>query len=110
MALAVFALAFIGLAAALDAGIGAGLVARDSSRLRHELENRFAYCLADPPKPNQKRVIEAKENHGVRSEESLEPFEAKNAKGEPLGGLWTLKIKIVQDGMESEAETLIYMP
>jgi len=111
LAMAVFALAFMGLAAALDAGIGAGIAARDSERVRRELENRLAFCMASPPKPGEKRVIEAKDNRGVRVQESLEAYEAKNMDNEPLAGLWTLKIVVEEPGgMQGEADTLLYIP
>lgn len=110
LALAVFVLAFGGLLAALDSALGAGLEARNVSRLRHELESRLAYCMVDPPGPGQKRVVEAKANRGFRVEESLEPFQAENANREVLDGLWTLDIQISIDGETARAQTLLYRP
>ncbi len=110
IALGIFALAFMGLALALDSAISAGLEARSTSRMRAELDNRLAYSMAQPPDPGVPRVIAAKENRGVEVEETLEPFLAKNREEEDLPGLWLLKIKVTMDDSEQTAETLLYNP
>lgn len=110
IALGIFALAFMGLALSLDSAITAGLEARSISRMRAEMDNRLAFCLAQPPDPGIPRVIEAKENRGVAVEESLEPFLAQNREDEDLPGLWLLKIKVGMDGAEDTSETLLYIP
>jgi hypothetical protein len=110
IALGIFALAFMGLALSLDSAITAGLEARGISRMRAEMDNRLAFCLAQPPDPGVPRVIEAKENRGVKVEETLEPFIAQNREEEELPGLWLLKIKVGMDGAEQMAETLLYIP
>ncbi len=110
IALGIFALAFMGLALALDSAITAGLEARSTSRMRAELDNRLAFSMAQPPDPGVARVIEAKENRGVAVEETLEPFLAKNREEEDLPGLWLLKIKVGMDDSEQTAETVLYIP
>ncbi len=110
IALGIFALAFMGLALALDAAISAGLESRSLSRMRAEMDNRLAFCLAQPPNPGVARVIDAKENRGVAVEETLEPFLSRNREDEELQGIWLLKIKVGMDDDEQTAETLLYIP
>jgi len=103
----VFALAFGGLALALDSSIGAGVEARNVARMRRELESRIAFCMAVPPDPGTRRVIEAKDNRGVRVEEMFEPYLVKTAEGIELQDLWNLTIKVEADGLQAEAETVV---
>jgi hypothetical protein len=110
IALGIFALAFMGLALSLDSAITAGLEARSISRMRAEMDNRLAFCLAQPPDPGVTRKVEAKDNRGVSVEETLEPFLAQNREEEQLPGLWLLKIKVGMDDAGQTAETLLYIP
>lgn len=110
VALAVFMLAFGGLSLALEAALGGGIEAREAARTRRELESRLAFCLANPPEPGFPRKIEARENRGIKVIEQLEPWEVKNKGGEPLAGLYVLKIETAIDGRRDSAETVIYRP
>lgn len=110
IALAVFMLAVAGLAAALDTALQAALDVRERNQFRSMLESRLAYCQADPPQAGSPRVIEADKNHGVRIEESVEPYRAKNAQGSELAGLTKLTIKIRTGTRSDSAEILINQP
>lgn len=110
VALGIFALAFVGLAIALDAGIGAGIEARGSARLRRELDNRLSYCLVDPPLEGQARIIEARDNRGIRVEERLERHEVTDTNGSPLNDFFKLTIQTEVDGVKSSADTILYQP
>ena len=107
IALAVFMLAVVGIATALDVGLGAVLEVRESGQCRSALESRLAYCQADPPQPGPPRVIEADKNHGIRVEERLEPFPATNSKGAELTGLMKLTITTKSVNRTDTAEILM---
>jgi type II secretory pathway pseudopilin PulG len=112
IALGVFAIAVTGLAIALDSAVQAAFEARERALARIMLESRLSAAMSDPPL-NGRRVIEARDNNGVRVEETLDVFEAKTTNGTPVPGLW--KLKITADagrgnaGRET-AEILIYKP
>ena len=112
VALGVFAIAVTGLAAALDSAVQAAFEARERALARIMLESRLSAAMSDPPL-NGKRVIEARDNNGVRVEETLGVFEAKTTNGALVPGLWKLKI-IADAGRGNEgretAEILIYKP
>lgn len=108
IAMGVFALAFIGLAIALESAISAGIETRNMARMRTELESRLAYCQSIPPPPGSDRKIAAKDNHGITIEENLKPFLIKNEEGEELQNLWLLTIKAEANGITETAETVIY--
>ncbi len=112
IALGVFAIAVTGLASALDSAVQAAFEARGRALARNILESRLAAAMSDPPL-NGKRVLEARENHGVRVEETMEVFEAKTTNGTLVPGLWKLKITaelgLAKSGRET-AEILIYKP
>lgn len=111
MALGVFAMAVTGLALALDSAVGAAFEARSRALARTALESRLAVAMADPP--NGRRVIEARDNQGVRVEETLDPFEAQTTNGVAITGLWKLKITAEFDksaGGKESADILIYRP
>ncbi|GAB4179141.1 MAG: hypothetical protein Fur0032_19780 [Terrimicrobiaceae bacterium] len=110
VALGIFALAFVGLAIALDAAIGAGIEAREVARLRRELDNRLSYCLVDPPLEGQPRIIDARENRGIRVEERLERHEVADTNGSPLNGFFKLTIQTEVNGVKSTADTILYQP
>ncbi len=112
VALGVFAIAVTGLAIALDSAVMAAFEARQSALARVMLESRLAAAMSDPPL-NGKRVIDARDNNGVKVEESMEKFEARTTNGVELSGLW--KLKIVADWGNREqgrasAEILLYRP
>jgi len=107
IALAVFMLAVTGIALALQNGLQAQLEIRRSMLCRTELESRLAYCMANPPPPGAPRVIDAHDHHGIRVEESVTPFTAKNAKGVEITGLQRLVIKTKSADTTDSAEILI---
>jgi type II secretory pathway pseudopilin PulG len=110
IALAVFMLAVAGIAKAIDTALQAALEARQRTQCRQQLESRLAYCLADPPPEGSPRVIPGEKNNGVRVEESLAPFAAKNAKGQDLQGMKKLRI-VTKSGTQGDtAEILLNRP
>lgn len=110
IALGVFAIAVIGLAVALDSAVQAAFEARGRAFARMQLESRLSACLADPPVQG-KRVIEARDNHGVRVEETMEPYEAKTTNGDLVPGLWKLKILADWGAKKTEtADIILYRP
>jgi Tfp pilus assembly protein PilV len=106
IALAVFMLAVVGIAKALDTALDAALEARQRTQCRHQLESRLAYCLAAPPQEGSPRILSAEQNNGVRVEESLAPYAAKNAKGRDLQGLKILRI-VTKSGSQTESAEII---
>jgi len=110
IALAVFMLAVVGIAKAIDSALQGGIEARRRTQCRQQLESRLSYCLADPPLTGQPRVIEANDNHGVRVEETLEPYAAQNAKGQEIPGLKKLVIKTKAGNQSDSADILLNHP
>ena len=110
IALAVFMLAVTGLAVALDTALQAALEVRQRSFCRAELESRLAYCQANPPPPGTPRILEASRNQGVRVEESLAPYEAKNGSGLEVIGLKKLTITTKSGTQSDRAEILLNLP
>jgi len=113
IALGVFAIAVTGLAIALETAVESALEARERSLARMQLESRLALSMADPP-ISGRRIIEARDNNGIRVEETLVPYEAKTIKGTVAPGLWKLNIVIdlgkkAGKGKET-AEILLYRP
>jgi len=113
IAMGVFAIAVVSLAMALQTSVQAALDARQASLSRMQLESRLSIAMADPP-TNGRRVIEARDNNGIRIEETLEPYEAKTTNGVLVPGLWKLKITAGtgERGTKDKdtAEILIYKP
>jgi len=113
IAMGVFAIAVVSLAMALQTSVQAALDARQASFSRMQLESRLSIAMADPP-TNGRRVIEARDNNGIRIEETLEPYEAKTTNGVLVPGLWKLKITAGtgERGTKDKdtAEILIYKP
>lgn len=107
IALAVFMLAVAGIAAALQTALQSQIEIRRRMLCREELESRLAFCMADPPPPGAPRVLDARENHGVRVEESVTPFQAKNAKGAEITGIQKLLIRTRSEDTTDSAEILI---
>lgn len=111
VALGVFVIAVTGLAMALESAVQAAFEARGRALARVVLESRLAVAMADPP--NGRRVIEARDNNGIRVEETLDPFPAQTTNGTPITGLWTLKITADLDkdgGGKESAEILLFKP
>jgi prepilin-type N-terminal cleavage/methylation domain-containing protein len=110
IALGVFAIAVMGLALALESTVQSAFEARDRSFAREQLDSRLAYCLANPP-TDGKRVVEARDNNGVRIEETLVAQEIKTTNNTVLPGMWKLTIVANwgERGKES-ADILLYRP
>ena len=112
IALGVFAIAVTGLAMALDSAVQAAFEARERALSRIVLESRLSAAMSDPP-VNGRRVIEARDNNGIRVEETMDVFEAKTTNGTPVTGIWKLKITADfgrgKKGQET-AEILLYKP
>ena len=112
IALGVFAIAVTGLAIALDSAVMAAFEARERALARFAMESRLSACMSDPPLSGR-RVIEARDNNGVRVEEEMEKFEIRTTNGTPLSGLWKIKISADwgrQDQRKESAEILLYKP
>ena len=112
VALGVFAIAVTGLAIALDSAVVAAFEARERALARMVLESRLSAVLSDPPLGGS-RVIEARDNNGVRVEETMEKFEAKTTNGVPVTGLWKLRVIADwgrRDKSKETAEILLFRP
>ena len=112
IALGVFAIAVTGLAIALDSAVMAAFEARERALARIVLESRLSAAMSDPP-ANGHRTIEARDNNGVRVEETLDPFEAKTTNGTLVTGLWKLKVTADwgrPDRSKETAEILLFKP
>lgn len=106
LALAVFAVAVVGLITALNTAMEAALEVRHSSLLRQELESRIAYRQAIPL-DGEKFVLEAKDNHGIRIEETLLPYSVKNKDGVDLQNIKKLTITAKMDRQSDSASILV---
>ena len=109
IALAVFALAITGLAMALQSIVQTALEARQRAFCRLELESRLAYNMVDPPLSGD-RTFEAKENHGFHIVESATPENLQDGEGNPITGIYRLKITSKSGNITDAVETLIYHP
>ncbi len=112
IAMGVFAIAVTGLAIALDSAVMAAFEARERALARMVLESRLSAVLCDPPLTGS-RVIEARENNGIRVEETMEQFEAKTTNGAPVTGLWKVKVSADwgrRDKSKETAEILLFRP
>lgn len=107
IALGIFMLAVTGLVAALDSALRTALDVRKRQECRAELESRVAYCMALPPQQGTPRVIDAQANHGVKVVETLEPWQAKDAKGNDIPGLGKLTIRVTCGDQNDSAEMII---
>lgn len=110
IALAVFMLAVTGLAIALDTALQAAIEVRQRFLCRTELESRLAYCLANPPPEGTPRILDAAGNHGVRVEETLAAFPARNRAGAEIPGLKKLTIITKSGSQADQAEILLQKP
>ena len=112
IALGVFSIAVTGLAIALDSAVVAAFEARERALARVVLESRLSAVLSDPPLGGS-RVIEARDNNGVRVEETMEKFEARTTNGVPVTGLWKLRVIADwgrRDKSKETAEILLFRP
>jgi type II secretion system protein I len=112
VALGVFAIAVTGLAIALDSAVMAAFEARERALARIVLESRLSAAMSDPP-ANGRRTIEARDNNGIRVEETMDPFEAKTTNGTLVAGLWKLKVTADwgrRDRSKETAEILLFKP
>lgn len=106
IALGVFAIAVTGLITALNTAMQAALEVRERSLLRAELESQLALRLGIPL-DKEKLVIEAKDNHGVRVEETLVPYPLKNKDGEDLPNIKKLTITATLNQQSDTASILV---
>jgi hypothetical protein len=90
----------------------AALAARDRSLCRQALESRLAFSLANPPpEGNEKRILRAEENGGIRVEESLVDWPLKDGKGRDVTGIKKLLIVTSRGRLGTDrAEVLVYHP
>jgi len=108
IALGVFMIAVTGLVISINTALQVVIEARQRAASRELLESRLAFCQANPPPVGSPRVIPAKENHGIRIEESLMPFPAKDATGNEIAGLKKLTIITKSTDQSDQAEILLY--
>ena len=106
LALAVFMLAVVGLATALNTSIQSALEVRQHAILRNELESRLALRLAVPLK-NEKVVLDGEANHGIRIEETLSPYLVKNQDGNEIPNIRKLTITASANGASDSASILV---
>jgi len=109
IALGVFAVAVTGLAVALQTGIEAALEARHRALVRIEMESRLSAALSTPPVFGVV-VTEAKDNNGIRIEQTTTPFAAKNQENKELPGLWQIQITGFWKTEREVLEILRYQP
>jgi type II secretory pathway component PulJ len=109
IALTVFAFAVVGLATALDRALNAGIEVRQHSLLRSELESQLAIRMAIPLEKDT-LVLEAKDNRGIRVEESIVPFEAQNQNGDDVQNIKKLTITASMGKENESASILVNQP
>ena len=106
IALAVFMMAVIGIATALNTAIQNALEVRQRSMLRAELESQLAIRMGDPLK-KEVLVLEAKDNHGIRVEERLQPLVGKDREGREFQHLARLTISASIGNQSDTASILV---
>lgn len=112
IALGVFAISVTGLAIALDSAVMAAFEARERALARIVLESRLSAVMSDPPVKGT-RIIEARDNNGIRVEETMVKFEAQTTNGIPVTGLWKLTVSADwgrRDKRKETAEILFFKP
>jgi len=112
IALGVFAISVTGLAIALDSAVMAAFEARERALARVVLESRLSAVMSDPPLKGT-RIIEARDNNGIRVEETMVKFEAQTTNGIPVTGLWKLTVSADwgrRDKSKETAEILFFKP
>ncbi len=106
IALGVFAIAVVGLITALNTAVEAALEVRQRAMIRSELESQLALRMGFPLQ-TQRLVLEAKDNHGIRVEESLAPYPVKNKDGIEIQNIKKLTITATLDKQSETASILI---
>ena len=105
IALGVFAIAVVGLITAMNTAIDAALEVRQRAMIRSELESQLALRLGFPLQV-ARLVLEAKDNHGIRVEETLDPYPVKNKDGIAIQTIKKLTITATLD-KQSETATIL---
>lgn len=90
MALGIFALAVVGLLAALDTALDSAREIRNESRIRAELNSRLAMLETEPPQ-ELSRVVEST-NSNVKFTESMTPEVVIGSEKQQLAGFWRVRI------------------
>ncbi|MEI6322081.1 MAG: type II secretion system protein [bacterium] len=106
IALGVFAIAVVGLITALNTAVEAALEVRQRAMIRSELESQLALRMGFPLQ-TQRLVLEAKDNHGIRLEETLVPYPVKNKDGIEIQNIKKLTISATLDKQSETASILI---
>jgi type II secretory pathway pseudopilin PulG len=106
IALAVFAFAVVGLMTALNTAIQSALEVRQRAMIRQELDSQLAIRMGIPL-AQEKFVLEAKENHGIRVEETSIPYPLKNKDGVDLVNITKLTITASIDKQSDSASILV---
>ena len=106
LALGVFAIAVVGLITALNTAMQAAIEVRERSLLRAELESQIALRLGIPLDKDT-LVIEAKDNRGIRVEETLVPYPLKNKDDEEIANIKKLTITATLKQQSDSASILV---
>lgn len=106
LALGVFAIAVVGLITALNTAMQAAIEVRERSLLRAELESQIALRLGIPLDKDT-LVIEAKDNRGIRVEETLAPYPLKNKDDEEIENIKKLTITATLNQQSDSASILV---
>ncbi len=106
IAMGVFAFAVVGLITAINTAMQAVLEVRVRSLLRSELESQLALRLGIPL-TDEKLVIEAKDNRGIRVEETLVPYPLKNKDEEEVSNIKKLTITATLNQQSDSASILV---
>ena len=106
IALGVFAIAVVGLITALNTAMQAAIEVRERSLLRAELESQIALRLGIPLDKDT-LVIEAKDNRGIRVEETLVPYPLKNKDDEEIANIKKLTITATLNQQSDSASILV---
>lgn len=106
IALGIFAIAVVGLITALNTAVEAALQVRQRAMIRSELESQLALRMGFPLQ-TQRLILEAKDNHGIRIEETLVPYPVKNKDGLAIQNIKKLTITATLDKQSESASILI---
>jgi prepilin-type N-terminal cleavage/methylation domain-containing protein len=106
IALGVFAIAVVGLITALNTAMQAAIEVRERSLLRAELESQLAVRLGIPL-DSDTLVIEAKDNRGIRVEETIVPYPLKNKDDEEIANIKKLTITATLNQQSDSASILV---
>ena len=106
IALGVFAIDVVGLITALNTAMQAAIEVRERSLLRAELESQLAVRLGIPL-DSDTLVIEAKDNRGIRVEETIVPYPLKNKDDEEIANIKKLTITATLNQQSDSASILV---